>query len=95
MQDEVAGSNPLGSDMGWLRKKLSGPLREFAARSGWAARTARRQPVYRIIMHHGIGPGDLEASALERQLVWLSRTFRVVALDALIARVASDAPASG
>lgn len=94
-QYEGADSNRLGSDMGWLRKKLSAPLRKLAARSGLAARVARRQPVYRIIMHHGIGNGDLEAPALERQLVWLARNFRVVALDALIERVASGAPASG
>lgn len=79
----------------WLKNALVGPVREIALRTGLSLRAARRQPVYRIVMHHGIGPGDLEADALERQLAWFARSFRVVALDDLIARIANGVPPAG
>ena len=67
-----------------LRTALSPILHGFALGSGLSPRLARRLPVGRIMMLHGIGDADLPARDLIRNLNWLKRNFQICSLNALI-----------
>ncbi len=76
-----------------LKSLVVKPLQSAALAAGLSRRVARRMPVRRVVMLHGVGPGELEVAAFVAQMEWLARNFRVVSLDELIAGVSTGAPA--
>jgi len=65
----------------------------MAYRTGLAWRLARRAQRTRIVMLHGVGGPAHPAAALDAQLGWLARHFRVVPLAEIVQRVESgEAP---
>lgn len=71
------------------------PLHALALVSGASAWLAQRQRVRRIVMLHGVGPEDLPAPALQAQLAWLARGFRVVPLLDLVRGLEEGRPGAG
>ena len=77
-----------------LKSLVVKPIQSAALAAGVSRRVARGMPVRRIVMLHGVGPGDLAVAAFVAQMEWLARNFRVVPLDQLIAGVRTGTPAA-
>lgn len=75
-----------------LKSLVVKPVQSAALAAGLSRGMAQRMPVRRIVMLHGVGPGELEVAAFVAQMEWLAHGFRVVPLAELIDGVAAGAP---
>lgn len=75
---------------------LKQKLHAAARRSGASVLRARRQPGLRILKFHGVGGTDYPVAALEAELEFLRRHFRIVSLRTVVERVrAGNVPDGG
>lgn len=82
--------------MASLKSRLVRPLHHAALVSGWSGWCGRRKPVRRILMLHGVGPGDeISAETLDEGLAWIAERFRIVSLGELIQGLADGREPSG
>src|ERR1700743_1757794 len=95
---EANGTLPALHSVGFLRAEpcvlsvaaeLKSLGHKISFHSGLSAAVARRQNCGRILMYHGVTQKG--AQALAAQLDFLARHFKVVSLEAMVARLANNA----
>ena len=81
--------------MAWrFKTAIVRPLHGGALHSGLSAWAARRQPVARVLMIHGVGPDDeISAAVLSSLIQWISVRFRIVSLGTVVDSVRARRPA--
>lgn len=75
-----------------IKGRLMGPLHRLALSTGASAWLAGHVPARRILMVHNIAPGVLDPDRFDAQLGWLARSFEVISLGEMIARIERGDP---
>jgi peptidoglycan/xylan/chitin deacetylase (PgdA/CDA1 family) len=77
-----------------VERRLKQSIQYVALATGLSAWLAKRRPVRRVIMLHGVGGSDLRASDFRRAMAWLKQNFRVQSLDSMVRAVVAGTPPS-
>ena len=75
-----------------FKATLVKPLHMAAFATGASTWLAHRKPRRRIVMFHGVGGGELSATAFEAGLAWLAQRFKIVPLDDMVQAITVGSP---
>ena len=78
-----------------LKNKIASSLHRVALTCGLSMSMARRQPVRRILMYHGVGGSDYSAETFCAGLEYLRAGFNILPLETIVEKILAGEPSSG